>query len=293
MKLDFDVRDEKRIRVIVDTDTACEADDPFAVAHAVLSPKLMVRAIVAEHFGRDGSMEASYQAIHRLMDAMHREENVLRGEEYPLDAGREMSEGVRFIIEEARREDPHPLFVLCLGALSNVARALKEAPDIAGRLTIVSIGGHSYEITEAPFREFNFGNDVEAANAVLTSTAEVWQIPSNVYGSVWIGLAELQRRVKPCGDAGRYLVAQMIAYNQTDAAAWTNGESWTLGDSPAVGVTLTNNCGRWHMARIKHVNPDTTYSDIPDGRYIRLYDDIDSRYILEDMIAKLELAYLL
>ena len=60
MKLDFDVRDEKRIRVIVDTDTACEADDPFAVAHAVLSPKLMVRAIVAEHFGRDGSMEASY-----------------------------------------------------------------------------------------------------------------------------------------------------------------------------------------------------------------------------------------
>ena len=259
----------------------------------MLSPKLIVRAIIAEHFGRDGSMEKSYQAIHTLMNAMHRTENVLRGEEYPLDDKREMSEGVRFIIEEARREDAHPLFVLCLGALSNVARALQEAPDIAGKITIVSIGGHSYEITEAPFREFNFGNDVDAANYVLGSQAEVWQIPSNVYGSVFIGLAELQRRIRPCGDAGRYLFEQMVAYNMTDEAAWTNGESWTLGDSPAVGVTLTPNCGRWHMARIKHVNEDTTYSDVPDGRFIRLYDSIDSRYVLEDLIAKLELTTLL
>ena len=32
----FEVRDEKKIRVIVDTDAACEADDPFAIAHALL-----------------------------------------------------------------------------------------------------------------------------------------------------------------------------------------------------------------------------------------------------------------
>ena len=35
MALKFDVRDEKKIRVIVDTDAACEADDPFAIAHAL------------------------------------------------------------------------------------------------------------------------------------------------------------------------------------------------------------------------------------------------------------------
>ena len=291
MKLDFDVRDEKKIRVIVDTDAACEADDPFAIAHALLSPKLMVRAIIAAHFGRAGSMEKSYDGIHRLMNAMHRTENVLRGEEYPLDQCGEMSEGVRFIIEEARREDSHPLFVLCLGALSNIARALKEAPDIAQKMTIVAIGGHSYEITEAPFREFNFGNDIEAANAVLGSAAEVWQIPSSVYSVVWIGLAELQRRIRPCGEAGKYLFDQLIACNMSDEAAWTAGECWTLGDSPAVGVTLTPNCGRWHMARIKHVNEDTTYSEIPDGRFIRLYDSVDNRYLLEDFIAKLEITY--
>ena len=48
----FEVRDEKKIRVIVDTDAACEADDPFAIAHALLSPKLIVEGITAEHFAK-------------------------------------------------------------------------------------------------------------------------------------------------------------------------------------------------------------------------------------------------
>ena len=58
--LEFDVTDSKRIRVIIDTDTACEADDPFAVAHALMSPKLIVKAIVAEHFREPDSMEKSW-----------------------------------------------------------------------------------------------------------------------------------------------------------------------------------------------------------------------------------------
>ena len=40
MKYQFTVPESKRVRVIVSTDTACEADDPFAIAHALLSPKL-------------------------------------------------------------------------------------------------------------------------------------------------------------------------------------------------------------------------------------------------------------
>ena len=32
----YRIPDEKKIRVIVDTDAACEADDPFAIAHAQL-----------------------------------------------------------------------------------------------------------------------------------------------------------------------------------------------------------------------------------------------------------------
>lgn len=41
----FDIPDHKKVRVIVDTDAACEADDAFAIVHALLSPKLIVRGV--------------------------------------------------------------------------------------------------------------------------------------------------------------------------------------------------------------------------------------------------------
>ena len=63
MALKFDVRDEKKIRVIVDTDAACEADDPFAIAHALMSPKLMVKGITAAHFAEQGYVEKSLEEI--------------------------------------------------------------------------------------------------------------------------------------------------------------------------------------------------------------------------------------
>lgn len=288
--LHFDVVDAKKIRVIIDSDTACEADDPFAIAYALMSPKLIVKAIVAEHFAQPGSMEKSLEAALRVTRAMGSEVPVLRGEEGPGEAG-EPSEGVRYIIREARAQDDHPLFLLCMGALTNAARALREAPDLAGRLTVVTIGGHPYDQKEIPFKEFNFGNDPAAANEVLQSAVPVWQIPSNVYGSIRVSLAELQEQVMPYGAVGRYLFDQMIAYNNTPAAFWTQGESWSLGDSPSVAAVLHPTCGRTVMQTVCRVNEDTSYSPLPGARKILVYLDLDSRYLLGDFYAKLHLNY--
>jgi len=288
--LNFDVVDSKKLRVIIDSDTACEADDPFAIAYALMSPKLIVKAIVAEHFAQPGSMEKSREAALRVTGAMGSNVPVLRGEEGPRSAD-EPSEGVRFIIEEARKEDAHPLFLLCMGALTNAARALKEAPDIAEKMTVVTIGGHPYDAEKIPFKEFNFGNDPAAANAVLQSEAPVWQIPSNVYGSIRVGLAELQEQVMPYGAIGQYLFDQMVAYNATPAAAWTPGESWSLGDSPSVAAVLHPTCGKTVMQTVRYVNDDTTYSPLPGTRKILVYLDLDSRYLLGDFYAKLHLLF--
>ena len=42
MSLKYTVPHNKQIRVIIDTDAACEADDPFAIVQALLSPKLVL-----------------------------------------------------------------------------------------------------------------------------------------------------------------------------------------------------------------------------------------------------------
>ena len=112
------IPDEKKIRVILDTDAACEADDPFAIVHALLSPKLIVKGILAEHFNEKGSVRKSYDEIMTVLDAMDLKIPVLMGEKDPVDAvgwPDAVSEASDYIISEAMNDDPHPLFILCAG----------------------------------------------------------------------------------------------------------------------------------------------------------------------------------
>lgn len=289
MKYAFQVTDDKRVRVIVSTDTACEADDPFAIAHALLSPKMDVRAIVAEHFMAPGSMEKSCIAARKVASLMNSRVPVLRGQVWPKVEG-EVSEGAQFIIDEARRDHGCPLYVLCMGAMTTMAAALAAAPDIADRLTVVSIGGHAYNRPHE-WREFNWGNDPDAVNAILRTSVPLWQIPSCCYATMRVGLAELQRKVAPCGELGAYLLRQMNEYNQTEGAGWTSGEAWSLGDNPSVAVVLMENCGEHTMQEAHVIHPDTSYGEAIPGRMIRVYTSVDSRYVLEDLFSKIEINF--
>ena len=64
----FPVPEEKMVRVITDTDLCNEADDPFAVVQALLSPKFDNVGVVAAHFGtRDpNGMQKSWQGLKDL-----------------------------------------------------------------------------------------------------------------------------------------------------------------------------------------------------------------------------------
>ena len=291
MALGFDIPDYKKIRIILDTDAACEADDPFAIVHALLSPKLLVQGIVAEHFNEEGSMQRSYEEIMTILHAMEMEVPVFKGQPGKMAEDEVPSEAVEFIRNEALREDTHPLYVLCQGAITNVALALKLYPEIKDKMRVIWIGTHGEAPRKAPFREFNAGNDLEAANLVLTSGVDLWLVPSLVYGTIHIGIAEIERRIKPCGASGEHLYQQLIDYNMGPFAGWTQGESWSLGDSPAIALAINPACGKFKEIPAPVVAEDTS-SEVDESRpIIRVYTEIDARYILEDMIAKLELHY--
>jgi len=293
MGLKFDVVDSKRLRVIVDTDAACEADDSFAIAHALMSPKFIVKGITAEHFNVSGSVHESFSEIETILDAMNiKNVPAFVGQEGPMNDGEDdISDASKFIIDEALREDSHPLYVLCLGAITNVAVAIKKCPDIVSKLNVIWIGTHGSEEKPIPFREFNAGNDVKAANYVLSSGVKLWLVPSMVYSTITIGLAEIQNRIFPCGNIGKHLFENMVAYNNTPGASWTAGESWSLGDSPAVAIAINPGCGHYKDVVAPFINEDTSSSRKEGNPIIREYTDVDSRYILEDLIAKLELIY--
>lgn len=293
------VPEGKKIRVLIDTDAACEADDPFAIVHALLTPKFDVRGILAEQFGTERnaySTQESYDEIQVILQAMgisHVPVYMGAGAAMKSPDDWEDNEASRFLVEEAMRDCERPLFVLCQGALTNVAIAIRMNPAICSRMTVLWIGGFPYDKTSfdmpATVREFNAGNDVLAANTVLFSGVRLWQIPMNVYTTMRVSLAELVDKVGSCGSIGRHLVDQMIAYNNTTWAFWTQGENWSLGDSPVVGLAMQPRCGTYVDQPAQAIGPDTRYLSDQTGPVIRVYTSIDSRFILEDMFAKLRL----
>lgn len=290
---------KKQVRVIVSSDVRNEADDQFAVVHHLLTPIFDVRAVVAAHYetkapGTRTTMEKSYQELLKLMEASGIDDvPALRGCDAPLadEADIPECEGADFIIQEALREDSRPLYIAAQGALTDVAAAINRCPEIAEKLTVIWIGGMNYP-DGGP--EFNLSQDVPAARVVFASKAAVWQLPVGVYGTVETTMAELAWKVRPCGTMGRYLYDEMEDYNLHNDEPYElrKGETWSLGDSPAVAALLECEWrGNFHQEHAPYIRDDMTYQPDPNGKLIRVYDYVDVRMLLEDFFAKLALCY--
>lgn len=297
MKLKFDIPDTKKIRLIVNTDAANEADDQFAIVHALLTPRFIIKGIIAAHFGTkrtNESMQESYDECLKLLDLMEITDEVglYRGAEMkmPDEQTPAPSEGADLIIREAMSDDDKPLFVVFLGPITDLASAYLKEPAIENRLTAIWIGGGAYPNGE---NEFNLGNDIEAANVVMRSNIPLWQVPRNVYTTIRVSIAELLVKVKPYGKVGDYLFQQLYDFNfrLKDNMRFPKGEMWSLGDSPAISLLLDYHDYGYDMIPAPRITQDMKYVHYQNERLIRVYNYVDSRFTLEDMFAKLKLQY--
>lgn len=282
-------------RLIVDTDAKNEADDQYAIVHALLSPSLDVRGLVAAHFGTrrgDRSMLESREEIDLLLRLMDRHDVVVANgaeaampdEQTPAD-----SEGARLIIAESLLATPDsPLYVAFLGPLTDMAAAILIDPELVHRpVVVIWIGGSGYDGITHEGRmpiEFNLSNDIASANVVYDSGIEVWQVPSNVYSQVSVGYPELDARVAVHGELGAYLVQQLKDFNE--AYVPTPIESRSLGDSPAIGLALYPRGGTFRLRPSPRFDAEGQY--VPGaGHPIKVAEAVDVRYLLEDFFHKL------
>ena len=280
----------KRSRVIVNTDAKNEADDKFAIVHALLTPSFEIHGIIPAHFGErrtTNSLRESHDEVDKLLGLMGWEGRVKVADGAPRALPDEAtplpSPGSALIVEEALKDDPRPLFVLFYGPLTDMASALLEEPRIAERnLTVVWIGGGPWP-DGGP--EFNLSNDIGAANIVMRSPLEVWQIPSSVYKRFSVSYAELLERVWPHAPLGRYLVEQLVDFNSRHVDRPMEFRS--LGDSPAVGVVMAPECGASTMRPAPEFDRRMAYVHGRGHRPIRVYETVDARFVLEDFYAKL------
>ncbi len=183
IKKDLETRNTKHI--ILDTDTYNEVDDQFALAYAALHPQINLLSVNAAPFfneraksPRDG-MEKSYAEIENILNLMNLSgsfpiykgsDRFLAGERVPVD-----SPAARNIIKTARGTEDI-VYVVAIGAITNVASALMLAPEIKDKIVVVWLGGNSI-LRDSP--EFNMAQDVMAAKVVLESGVPFIQLPAS------------------------------------------------------------------------------------------------------------------
>jgi len=223
--------------MVLDTDTYNEIDDQFALVWALLSPeKLRMEAIYAAPFhnarsnGPGDGMERSYDEIHRLLDRLPGVYNgpVLRGSTHfmqaadspvPSDAAADLVQRAM----DASRDDP--LYVVAIGAPTNVASALLLEPRIVERMVIVWLGGQPTFWPTA--REFNLRQDIHASRLLFDCGAPFVMLPcATVASHLLATVPELEAYVAGRGAIGDFLVETFKGYSK-DHFGWSK-EIWDL-----------------------------------------------------------------
>lgn len=228
---------EGRIDMVLDTDTYNEVDDQFALAYALLSPeRLNVQAVYAAPFhnsrstGPADGMQRSYDEILRFLGKMNIPADglVYKGSEAYLPDGSTPvdSPAARDLVARAMaRPDGDLLYVVAIGAITNVASALLMEPAIAQKIAIVWLGGHP---TSFPYaQEFNLSQDVPAARVVFDSGAPVTLVPClGVASHLLTTVAELEACIGGKNDLCDALIDIVRGYS-SDHFAWAK-EIWDV-----------------------------------------------------------------
>ncbi|WP_375386869.1 nucleoside hydrolase [uncultured Amnibacterium sp.] len=304
-----------RVRVIIDNDFSGDPDDLFQLVHHLLSPSVTVPFVIGSHLApQDPFDDSDRQADNAARIAEQVLDLLDLGGSVPVHAGSntglasptEPIDGpaARAIIAEALRDDPDPLYIALGGGLTDLASALLIEPRIADRFTAIWIGGGEHDGLGSPPPdadpiEYNLAIDVAAATAVFDhSWVEIWQVPRNVYRQCLVSRVELERRVRPRGPVGAYLVEAIDrAVAAIESAGAPMGETYALGDSPLVLLTALQSPFQPDPSSSEHVvlptpriTADGRYRPNPNGRPMRVYTRVDTRLMFEDLFLKLEVA---
>ncbi|MDE2775099.1 MAG: nucleoside hydrolase [Chloroflexota bacterium] len=278
-----------KARIALDTDTYNEIDDQFALTYAMLSPEQMtVEAIYAAPFhnarseGPGDGMEKSYEEILRLLEFLGRSADgfAYRGstDYLGVDRAPRDNDAVRDLIDKALASaDDDPLYVVAIGAITNVASALLLAPEIIERIVIVWLGGHNLNWPHT--REFNLVQDVPAAQVVLDSGAPFVIVPCyGVTSHLLTTHAELRAYIGGTSRVGDYLCQIFKDYRpdsfgassviwDISTIAWLINADWAPSDlthSPLLTDQVTWSVDRSrHLARVVNfVHRDPIFRDL-------------------------------
>ena len=204
-KIIDDIYSDRVKKVILDTDTDNEVDDQFALAYAIGASKvdlLSVNAAPFSHPERDidhkMGADASYKEIARVLAAYQKDITIpyFRGAERPIDQndGKPVdSPAARNIIDTAMASD-EPIYVLGIGAGTNIASALMMEPAIKDKIVVIWLCANELHCDHV--YEYNLDQDYAAGRYILDCGVPFIMCPAwNVTGVLWVRIQTIKEQI--------------------------------------------------------------------------------------------------
>jgi inosine-uridine nucleoside N-ribohydrolase len=283
------------VDAVLDTDTYNEIDDQFALVYALLSNnKINLRAVYAAPYFNDRStgpadgMEKSYQEILRIIEFMGKPSAgfAFKGSEGFLKDGVTpyRSPAALDLVKKANETSvDNPLYVITIGAITNVASAILIDPAIIDKIVVVWLGGNGHSWPDT--REFNFAQDLHASRTIFDCGVPLVQVPCTpVVTHFTTTVPEMERYAGGRGKTGEYLLKIFREYNKGEEKAWSK----VLWDMTAVAWVVN---AQWTPSQIVHspiVTDQYTYSFSNSRHLIRYVYFINRDAIFRDFFNKLD-----
>jgi inosine-uridine nucleoside N-ribohydrolase len=226
---------EKPIKFILDSDTANEIDDLFAIAYLLNGedPGIEWLGLSSAQWFHVWSGDSTVFQSQRLnedllrisgrMDLPHPlGADLIMGKPWGDYDARE-SPAARFIIDQAMTLPPgEKMVVMCIGAGTNLASAIALQPEIADKIVAYALG-FRYDFAGEFWNkdEFNIRRDLNAANYLLNATGlELHVMPVSVAIKYTWDKGRTFGNLAKAGEMGAYLGARWKEHAGPDAAKW-------------------------------------------------------------------------
>ena len=284
--------------VVLDTDTFCEVDDQFAVSYAVRAAQMGEITLEALHaapfestaYSTQQGMELSYQEILKVLDKLHSpeyKEKVFRGSPKKMTKGEPvLSPAAENLIRLAKDESrTEPLYVVSIGAATNVASALMLAPEIKEKIVVIWLAGNCLHWKN--IEEYNVCQDIPAAQYIFDSGVPLVLMPAyNVTAGLVTSVYELEHYLDGRSEIGSYLVQIVREY----AARYTvENEAWSkvIWDIAGIAYVLHPEWFETRLVPTPILTDDLHWASDPHRPMMRIGDFLYRDPIFMDVFKKL------
>ena len=293
------------VQIVLDTDTYNDVDDQFALAYSLLSPEAMtVEAVHAAPFTNSRlsdpgeGMRRSYKEIHHVLDVLgtgvgpkyasvDRDRFVFRGSDRYIGAtGKPVeSPAAADLIRRALESRDEPLFVVAVGAPTNVASALRMEPKIRNKVVVVWLGAQPYSMKSA--REFNCSQDLMASQTLFNSGVTLINVPArDVSEHLRTTLLELDRHLKGRSRIGDYLYRTVAGYARERSPRLGYAWSKVIWDISVIALLINSDWVETEVVPSPILTNEMTYRRDPSRHPVRVATGLNRDAIFDDLFRK-------